>query len=238
MKNIKQIQQQSISPVSAACINTSCDTQLKLKFLTKAERSMFSLTADLKAILVGLLLGDLHARKQDRNVNAWLCFEQGLVHEEYVMHLYELFKSYCRSVPKTTNRLPDKRTGKIYSRVTFTTMALPCFNELYELFYVNGKKVIPSNIGELLKIGGLAYWICDDGCFVERDQVIYLGTDSFALAEVELLVSVLTDKFNLKCTINKHGNGFRIRISQKSLPIIQALLAPPMPSMMRFKIGL
>ncbi len=137
MKNIQKIQYQTISP-------------LKPKFMTKAERSLFSLSADLKAILVGLILGDLNVRKQGRSINAMLCFEQGLVHKDYIFHLYDLFKSYCLSAPKTTNRLPDKRTGKIYTRVTFKTRSLPCFNELYDLFYPEGKKVIPSNIDELL----------------------------------------------------------------------------------------
>jgi hypothetical protein len=52
--------------------------------------------------------------------------------------------------PKITNRLPEKWTGKIYSRVTFTTRTFPCFKELYDLFYPEGKKVVPSNIGDLL----------------------------------------------------------------------------------------
>jgi len=56
-----------------------------------------------------------------------LVFEQGLVHNDYLFHLYELFKGYCLSAPSTSNRLPDKRTGNVYTRVTFNTMALPCF---------------------------------------------------------------------------------------------------------------
>jgi hypothetical protein len=119
MRNITKSQFHTFSPLSR-------------KIMTKEERSLFSLSADLKAILVGLLLGDLYARKQKRSVNACLCFEQGLVHETYLFHLYDLFKSYCQSAPQTSNRLPDKRTGKIYARVTFTTCALPCFNELYD----------------------------------------------------------------------------------------------------------
>jgi hypothetical protein len=59
--------------------------------MTKAERSLFSLSADLKAILVGLILGDLNVRKQGRSINAMLCFEQGLVHKDYIFHLYDLF---------------------------------------------------------------------------------------------------------------------------------------------------
>jgi hypothetical protein len=50
-----------------------------------------------------------------------------------------------------------------HSRVRFHTYSLPCFNELRDLFYVENKKVIPSNIGDLLTLEGLCYWICDDG---------------------------------------------------------------------------
>jgi hypothetical protein len=54
---------------------------LKPGFLTKAERALLTLSADLKAILFGSMLGDLSARKQGRSVNAMLCFEQGLGHK-------------------------------------------------------------------------------------------------------------------------------------------------------------
>jgi len=126
----------------------------------------------------------------------------------------------------------------VYSSIRFQTYSLPCFNELYSLFYVDGQKVVPGNIAELMTPLSLAYWLCDDGSFSKRDQSIYLCTDSFALAEVQLLVSLLTGKFNLQCTINKHGNGFRIRIRAKSIPVLQALLKDIMPSMMLHKIGL
>jgi LAGLIDADG DNA endonuclease family protein len=89
--------------------------------LTKLEQSQFVLSEDLKGILVGLLLGDLNVQKMTLNSNPILKFEQGLVHKDYLFHLYELFSSYCRSAPKITNRPPDKRTGNIYSRVTFNT---------------------------------------------------------------------------------------------------------------------
>jgi hypothetical protein len=158
--------------------------------------------------------------------------------------LYEQFAKFCSAGPKIENSKPHKRTGKIYKDP-------------------NGKKVIPSNIGELLTPLGLCHWICDiphkrslwgDGCHSERDRVVYLSTNSFTLAEVQLLVSVLTDKFGLECTINKNNGGFRIRISSKSLPVLQSLLKDIMPAppseggglahhlligcLMRHKIGL
>ena len=68
-------------------------------------------------------------------------------------------------------------------------------------------------MAELLTPLGLAYWICVDGSFDKRDRALVLSTHSFTLAEVKLLVEVLTDKFGLKCTINTNNGGFIIRIS-------------------------
>jgi hypothetical protein len=190
----------------------------------------------LEEILVGCILGDLNIRIQ--SVNASLRFTQGLVHEKYLLHLYNLFKTYCSGEPKTYDAPVDKRTGKSYSCISFDSYSLPCFNELHELFYVDGKKVVPSNIAELLTALGLAYWISDDGGFDKSNNRVTLNTQSFTLAEVELLISVLSDKFGLNCTINKNRKGFVIRIPSKSLPRLQALLQDIMPGMMVHKIGL
>ena len=118
--------------------------------ITNLERNSFSLSSDLKNILVGLLLGDLYAKKRSLKGNTYLHFEQGLTHEAYILHLYELFSKYSGDFPKYSDRQPDFRTGKIYSRVSFVTYSLPCFNELYSIFYINGKKIVPLNIDKLL----------------------------------------------------------------------------------------
>jgi hypothetical protein len=84
----------------------------------------------------------------------------------------------------------------------------------------------------------LAYWICDDGTFHIIHHCVVLCTNSFSYEEVQLLVEVLNKKWDLKCTINKHGKGFTIRIPKESLPKLQNLLKDIMPSMMFYKIGL
>jgi len=133
---------------------------IKPGLLTQAEQ--FFLTPDLKGIMLGLLLGDIHAQKRSKNTN--LFFEQSVLHEDYLLHLYDLFKLYCISGPKLSVRAPSKVTGKVYSSLRFQTMALPCFNEFYDLFFLLGPKVVPSNIKELLTPLSLAYWICDNMC--------------------------------------------------------------------------
>jgi len=59
--------------------------------------------------------------------------------------------------PKSRQFKPDIRTGKIYSQVYFNTYSLSCFNYYRDLFYVDGVKRIPLNIGELLTPVSLAY---------------------------------------------------------------------------------
>jgi len=92
--------------------------------LTKAEQSQFTLSDELTEILVGLKLGDLYAEKQTKNVR--LVFKQGIVHEDYLMHLYELFQNFCPSVPKLKKQSADLRTGKVYVGIYFNTYSLPC----------------------------------------------------------------------------------------------------------------
>lgn len=94
-------------------------------------------------------------------------FKQGIIHQDYLNHLYELFSPYfkrlllCRPKIVAVRSEPEVRTGKVYSSIVFTTYTLPCFTELYNSFYIKGKKVIPLNIEDLLTPLGLAYWIAD-----------------------------------------------------------------------------
>ena len=49
---------------------------------------------------------------------------------------------------------------------------------MYEKFYVNGQKVVPANIADILTPVGLAYWIMDDGGFTGTGLKIY--TNAFS----------------------------------------------------------
>jgi len=213
---------------------------VKPKRLTKEERSQYILSQDLKDILVGLTLGDLFINKQKKCINARLEFTQGVVHFEYLQHLYKLFGAFCNMEPKIPTRSSDKRTGKTYDTVRFFTYSLPCFLEFYNLFYLDGKKIVPSKIGSLLTPSALAYWIADDATFQKSHSLVILCTDSFSLEHVTLLADSLNEKWNLQCYIvkvNKNGS-YRIYIPRRSLPILQSLLKDIMPPMMLYKIGL
>ena len=99
-------------------------------------------------------------RKFSDKANARLVFRQGYKNASYLLHLYDLFQEYVLTPPKIST-VKDKKNGNLRYNLSFATLALPCFNELYELFYISksGKKIkiIPNNIGDLLTPVSLAY---------------------------------------------------------------------------------
>jgi LAGLIDADG DNA endonuclease family len=203
--------------------------------LTNSQRESFIVTPQLHEIIIGVSLGDLFIRKVPKGKNAFLIFEQGLINEGYILHLYDLFKDYCTSAPKKYDRLPDKRTDKVYSRIQFYTYSLPCFNYYHSLFYVNGVKIIPKNIGELLTPVSLAYWGLDDGA--KSRNKIYLNTDSYSLSEVQLLIKVLKENFNLNCSYHlKRKDQYRFYIKKDSMDKFRSLVTPHFHESLRYKL--
>ena len=164
-----------------------------------------------------------------------LRFEQGKIHEEYILHLYKLFEDFCRSEPKYSNRKPDFRTNNVYTRITFQTRSLPCFNEFHQLYFKDGKKVIPSNIEELLTPVPLAYWAMDDGAKLSSEFL--LCTHSFLLSDVELLTKVLKSKFDLDTSVytNKKGHS-SIYIKTSSMDKFRELVSKHFHVSMKYKL--
>lgn len=101
-------------------------------------------------------------------------------------------------------------------------------------------KIVPANIGELLTPIGLAYWLSDDGHFQKAGGGLYLCTDSFILAEVELLVSVLKSIFDLAGKIHKtSGKGkYRIYLGVSQMKTLRTLVLPYLHASMQHKLGL
>jgi|GEM_PF-1319808 len=204
------------------------------KRLTIAERNSFSVTPYLHEVIIGSCLGDLYANKQCNRNYARLTFKQGLINEAYILHLYDLFKDYCGTGPLNSALKPDKRTGKVYTSIRFSTYSLPCFNYYHDLFYVNGVKRIPLSIGDLLTPVSLAYWAMDDGC--KKNTGFTFCTDSYTFEETEFLCDVLRTKFGLICSSHKNRKTFRIFISSKSMDKFRSLVTPYFHESMMYKL--
>lgn len=121
---------------------------------TKDYKNQIKLSEDIGSILIGTLLGDASAEKQ--HVNTRIKYKQGEIHKDYLIHLYEKLEKFVSNPPKEKKN-HHKVYDKIYTSWNFQTLSMPCFNYYYNIFYPNKKKIIPSNIGELLTGQALAY---------------------------------------------------------------------------------
>jgi len=71
--------------------------------------------------------------------NVRIVFRQGSINASYLLHLYSLYQEFVLT-PPSVSKVIDKKTGKERYNLSFSTLALPCLNELYESFYFEGKK--------------------------------------------------------------------------------------------------
>lgn len=116
-------------------------------------------------------------------------------------------------------------------------MSLPCFNIYRELFYnLEGKKILPSNLEDLLTARGLAHWLMDDS--YKSGKGLYICTESFTLIEMDFLINILKSKFDLECSKHKYTNGYRIYVHSTSKDKLIGLVKPYFVQHFYYKLDL
>ena len=105
-----------------------------------------------------------------------------------------------------------------------------------EDFYIkiNGKniKIVPKNSYDKLTAVSLAFWVMDDGSYNKSKGHVILCTDSYSKEDVNYLMNILNNKFELSCglinyRLSKAGiQTYRIRINKSSIPNLINLIEP------------
>ena len=188
-------------------------------------------------IIFGSLLGDAHAERRKIGNGTRVTFYQEGVHVSYLLWLHSLFSDlqYCNSnIPVIKTRLGSK--GIVRKIIRFRTWTFSSFNWIHDLWYINGVKVIPSNIGEFLSPLSLAIWIMDDGGKV--NQSLKLSTNSYTYSECLFLVKVLYNNFKLKASVQSTGvsDQYIIYIWKESMPLLREIVLPYVHSSMKYKL--
>lgn len=212
--------------------------------LSNQYKKEHELTQEQKEAIVGIMLADGFLEREKPTYNTRLRIDHVYPEQEScVLSLHSLFASLIAMEPVINERKADPRTGKAYKSIYVRTLRFPCLNKYHDLFYKDKKKVVPSNIQDLLTPRGLAHLIMGDGFFLLDKGVVVLCTESFTKEEQELLVTVLNSKFGIKATLNKRVSSsstesFRIRISKKSMDKLISLVKPYLIPKMLYKLGL
>jgi hypothetical protein len=210
---------------------------------------------DVISVLVGCLLGDAYALKNNKGIpGTKFRFKQSGRHKTYLFFIYEFFytRGYCTNsgpreyktiLIKAANKKPQTYYGYEFDIFTFSSL-----NWLYDLFYLNGIKMISSEIMNYLTPMSIAFLLMDDGGWLSGSKSVRISTNKFTLQEVELLRDTFKAKFNLDCTIQlltTKGAGkatpkdkYSLYIKLSSLPRLRELVLPYMHSSMLYKLGI
>ena len=93
------------------------------------------------------------------------------------------------------------------------TRSMPCLSKLYNMFYLNGTKVIPVNIYNLITPIALAQFIMGNGTYYKE---ITLCTDSYSIQKLIRLINVFIIRYDLNILFN-HGNKVNIEFTYKKV---------------------
>jgi len=137
-----------------------------------------------------------------------------------------------------TRKLKHKGREVVYHGYEFNTFTFRSFNWIHDMFYRKGKKVIKPIIENYMTPLCLAIWISDDGCWAKPG--VRIAANCFTYSEVELLVKILKNKFNIDCTIQllKPSQNYSIYIKTSSIPNLRQIVLPHIHPSMTYKLGL
>jgi ubiquinol-cytochrome c reductase cytochrome b subunit len=191
------------------------------------------------SIIFGSLLGDSHAEYRKQGKGTRISFMQEASHLTYLYWLHNLISNlgYCNSIePKILTRLG--KLGKVRRYAKFNTWTYSSFNFIHELWYSNGVKCVPKNIGYFLTPLALSIWIMDDGSISSKG--LKLSTNSFTYEDCLFLTTILLANFNIKATVQLAGipNQFIIYIWKESMPIVKEITLPYIIPSMKYKINI
>ncbi|MBI4253046.1 hypothetical protein HY623_02610 [Candidatus Uhrbacteria bacterium] len=184
-----------------------------------------SLTQVQKSVIVGTLLGDGYARIVKGRRNVLLEINHSYIQKEYVDWKYSILKNISTSGPKI------RRGNNSRIAYRFTTRQHPEITKFYNLFYKEGKKVVPTITLNPLS---LAVWFMDDGSKC-RDSDFYLNTQQFTPTDQSSLLAFLKD-MGLNARLNKDKTYYRVRFMKESVRTLKGIVAKFVIPSMKYKI--
>jgi len=188
-----------------------------------------NLPPEAQSVVIGSLLGDAYLYP-----NGTLQIEHCLDHAAYTIWKYERLQCIAGRQPTIVERY-DRRTNKTYRSMRFYTKAV--LKELRSSFYRDRKKIIPSNLGDLLDPGAVAVWFMDDGGRGARTpKGLVFNTSCFSAEEQVSLQSVLAEKFGVQVSIHQVGKGFQLYVRVISFDRFCELISPFLVPRMRYKL--
>ena len=185
-----------------------------------------------KAIIVGTILGDACLHENWSKTNSRLQIRHSIAQKEYVLWKYEALKSLVLTAPQHYGRT---------NSVWFRTISHPDLTKLQQIFYRDGKKIIPKNIKQFLKSPlTMAVWFMDDGN-ARRDKgrlcSYNINTQSFTATENSILQKELKKIWNIETNLHSNHGYQRLYIKSQSVKRFTEIIKPHVLPSLSYKIS-
>ena len=189
---------------------------------------------DIISVIVGNILGD--GWGENRAGNTRFHIHMGSPNVEYLMWLHKFYseRGYC-SAQKPKLKPNIGKENKVYFSYKFRTWTYSSWNWLYDGFYQNKIKIIPSNIDQLLTPLALAIWIMDDGGIHPSGMII--STYNFKLNHIILLQKSLKNNFDLDTSVFNNKNGLVLYFPKNQLSKLSNIVKNFMVPSMYYKLN-
>lgn len=165
-------------------------------------------TTSQREYLFGSLLGDDSLCKGKARKYPYLSVVHSASQREYVEWKYDIWKQIVPSGIK--RNVPIKTSRGVSYTDRFHTAAHPDFEEFFEMFYQNGRKIVSWEILRNLTPFSLAVWYMDDGSYNRHRGRIRIATNSFSHEENNLIRSYFEETWGIGLNIGMvRTNGRR-----------------------------
>jgi hypothetical protein len=196
-------------------------------------KASLTMTDRQRQLLDGMLLGDAHLERQRGARFARLKIEHSVAQSAYVEWKFAEWREWVRTPPR--ERLRRNRLGTTSTNIGFATLSHVELEEFRLRFYMDHRKVVPVDL-ELTALS-MAVWFMDDGSRKSNQcRGLYLNTQSFTVAEVDFLRSVIRRDVAVETSVRRQPDGLQIYVPSSSVTAMTAYISGEMLPSMRYKL--
>lgn len=170
-----------------------------------AIKNKCNFSSYIQEFIIGELLGD-GCLISNCSYSAY--YQHGTKHKQYLEWMLNIFSKYgiekVGVIRENTHKCYNYKCSTIYH---MTTRTYPELKKLYDWFYIDNIKIIPSDIIFTPVI--VRQWYIGDGSLVKRigkkeNPIVKISTNCFSLDEISMLVDRFS-KLDIKCRIRSGG---------------------------------
>jgi hypothetical protein len=191
-----------------------------------------------KAIIYGTVLGDGYIQKTGEK-NSRLRLEHSFKQKNYLLWKTRELSTLFLGRPKFLSRI-HPISGKRYEYARHQSNSSPFLGKLRKVFYPNGRKAIPSDLGKFIRHPlSLAVWYMDDGYYSrkEDDKTAYLYLGKVTEREAKTVQKTLEENFSLKTSVvDKKLKGMALRFFAEDSRRLADLIKPYILSEFFYKL--